>query len=107
MSNFINVNEENFNSEVINSALPVLVEFGAVWCGPCKRLEPLLEQLGKQWAEKLKIAKLDVDENINLTTQFQVMGVPTIILFSKGQAVERLTGLQSLDRLIEKFESYL
>lgn len=107
MSNFINVNEENFNSEVINSALPVLLEFGAVWCGPCKRLEPLLEQLGNQWAGKLKIAKLDVDENINLTTQFQVMGVPTIILFSQGQAVERLTGLQSLDRLVKKFESYL
>lgn len=107
MSNFINVNETNFNAEVIDSALPVLLEFGAVWCGPCKRLEPLLEQLGNQWAGKLKIAKLDVDENINLTTQFQVMGVPTIILFSHGQAVERLTGLQSLDRLTEKFESYL
>lgn len=107
MSEFVSINEQNFQHEVLESDLPVLLEFGAVWCAPCKRLEPILLQLGKEWAGKVRIAKLDVDESVDLTMQFQIMSVPTLLLFVNGRAHERITGLQQRDRLVEKFGPHL
>lgn len=107
MSDFLAVNPENFQREVLESKLPVLLEFGAVWCAPCKRMEPILLQLGKEWTGKVRLAKLDVDESADLTMQFQIMSVPTLVLFVNGQAKQRLTGLQQRDRLVEKFGPYL
>lgn len=101
------VDEQNFQTEVIDSSLPVLVDFTAVWCGPCKTLEPVITQLAQEWDGKAKIVKLDVDESANLAVQYQVMGVPTLMLFSKGKPVERTTGYQPLNRLLDKFEPHL
>jgi thioredoxin 1 len=107
MGQFLNITEENFEQEIVKSKLPVLLEFGADWCAPCKRMEPLLSQLGDQWTGKVRLAKVDVDQSASITMQYQVMSVPTIILFVNGQPVERLTGLQPRERLLEKFEHHL
>lgn len=99
--------ENNFEQEVLNASQPVLVDFTAVWCGPCKMLDPIVQQLAVDWDGKLKIMKLDVDENPGLAMNYQVMGVPTLILFKGGKAVERVTGYQPKDRLVKKFSPHL
>jgi thioredoxin 1 len=101
------VNDVNFTQEVLKSSIPVIVEFGAEWCQPCKRLEPVLVQLEKEWSGKARMVKVDVDESAQMAQQFGVMSVPTTILFSAGQARERLVGLQSRDKITEKFQPYL
>lgn len=107
MAQFIHVDEKNFEHEVLLSSIPVLLEFGAGWCAPCKRLEPLLMGLGDLWGERVRLAKADVDECVHLTVKFQIMSVPTVILFKGGQIVESITGFQPRQKLIEKFEPYL
>jgi len=101
------VNDANFHQEVLKSSLPVIVEFGAEWCQPCKRLEPVLVQLEKEWAGKARMVKVDIDQSAQVTQQYGIMSVPTTILFIGGQACERLVGLQSRDRITEKFLAYL
>jgi len=107
MESFEIVTEDNFPQEILKSDLPVMAEFGATWCAPCKRLEPELLQLAKQWTGKVRLAKLDVDQAVNLVMQYQIMTVPTLLLFVKGQAVQRLTGFQPRQRIIEKFGEYI
>jgi thioredoxin 1 len=107
MSSFVHVNQENFDQVVLKAGAPVLVEFGATWCAPCKRLEPELEKLAAEQGGKVTLAKLDVDESADLTMRYQVMSVPTTILFVNGQAMERLTGYQPKDRVLEKIEPHL
>ena len=107
MSAFVAINDATFDQQVIKSSMPVLVEFGAVWCGPCRQMEPVLEQLASEWDGKVRLAKVDVDESINTTLQFQVMSVPTLILFVDGQARQRVSGKLPHDRLVEKFSPFL
>ena len=107
MSAFMNINDASFDQQVLKSSLPVLVEFGAVWCGPCRQMEPVLEQLANEWQGKVRLAKLDVDESIKTTMQFQVMSVPTLILFENGEARERVSGKLPHDRLVEKFSPFV
>jgi len=99
--------EATFQKEVLDSPLPVLVDFTAVWCVPCKMLDPVVSQLAQEWGEKARVLKLDVDENPEVTMRYQVMTVPTLILFAGGQPVQRLTGYQSKDRLVKKFSPHL
>lgn len=106
MSSFKNINDSSFDQEVINSTVPVLVEFGAEWCGPCKQMEPILEQLAAEWNGKVRLAKVDVDESVGTVMKFQVMSVPTLILFVGGEAMQRVSGKQPRDRLVEKFSPY-
>jgi thioredoxin 1 len=107
MSAFQKVDESNFEAGVLKAGQPVVLEFGASWCQPCKRLEPELEKLGNLWKGRVQLAKLDVDECIQLTTQYQIMSVPTTLLFVGGQPVQRLVGFQPLNKLVEKFEPHL
>lgn len=107
MSKLIEVNEDVFENEVISAEGPVLVDFGAVWCGPCKMLDPVVKELAGEWGDKVKVVKVDVDHNPNLAMQYGVMGVPTLILFINGQQAERLTGYQPKKRLQSKFEPHL
>ena len=104
---FMHVNEENFEREVIKAEKPVVLEFGAIWCQPCKQLEPVLVKLGQEWGGKVQLAKVDVDESANLTIQHQVMGMPTVILFIKGQAAARFTGYQDRNRILDKFKGHI
>ena len=101
------VTQSDFDQQVIQSTLPVLVDFTAVWCGPCKMLAPVVAQLARQWHGKLKVVKLDVDENPEIAMQFGIMGVPTLILFQDGKQAERVTGYQPKDRLEKRFAPYI
>lgn len=107
MADITKLNEEGFDAEVLKSTVPVMVEFTAVWCGPCKMLDPVIMQLSQDWNGKVKVFKLDVDDNSNLAVQYGVMGVPTLILFVNGNPVQRLSGYQPKDRIISKFGSYI
>ncbi len=103
MAELEHVNEDNFQEEVLGSIVPVLVDFTAVWCGPCRMLDPVVVQLAQDWEGRVKVVKLDVDENPNLAVQYQVMGVPTLMLFNQGQPSQRVSGYQPKDRLLAKF----
>ncbi len=108
MGKFKTVNDTSFQQEVLKSPTPVLVEFGAEWCGPCRQMEPVLEQLASsEWNGKVSLVKVDVDQSVDTTMQFQVMSVPTLILFIRGEARQRLSGKQPRDRLVEKFKPFL
>jgi thioredoxin 1 len=107
MVDIVYVNEDDFKVEVLDSALPVLVDFTATWCGPCKMLDPIVKQLAADWEGKVKVVKLDVDQNSGVAMQYQVMGVPTLMLFANGAPQQRLTGYQPKDRIIAKLESHI
>ena len=107
MANIPEVTEATFEEEVLNGSTPVLVDFSAVWCGPCKLLDPIVEELAQEWSEQIKVVKLDVDTNATIAMQYQVMGVPTLILFKNGEVQERVTGYQPKDRLVTKFAPHL
>lgn len=107
MNGFTQINEQNFDREVLESPIPVLLEFGGVWCKPCKTLEPLLLKLSEEWDGGIRLAKLDVDDCPDITMRYQVMSLPTMILFQKGEQQEILVGLQSADKIRSMVVSYL
>jgi thioredoxin 1 len=88
----VTISADNFDSEVLHSETPVLVDFWAEWCGPCKIVGPILTELADQYDGKLKVAKLNVDENSDLTGRFNVMSIPTMKFFKKGEVVGELVG---------------
>ena len=107
MSEFEKLSGENFPEQVLQAETPVLVDFTAVWCGPCKMLDPIVKQLAEEWNGNVKVLKLDVDDNPDVAMQYQVMGVPTLMLFKDGEPVERVTGYQPKDRLVKKFSPHI
>jgi thioredoxin 1 len=106
MSELQYVSEKEFQSEVLDSARPVLVDFTAVWCGPCKAVDPIVSQLAGEWGEKVKVFKCDADKNPNIIMQFGIMGIPTLMLFKAGKVAERVTGYQPKDKLNAKFSPH-
>jgi thioredoxin 1 len=106
MADIPEVNDTTFQEEVLSADLPVVVDFSAVWCGPCKMLDPIVEQLAHEWADKVKVVKLDVDQSPEVAMQYQIFGVPTLMLFVKGESRERLTGYQPKDRIAARFKPH-
>ena len=106
MADVQSVNESDFQEEVLNVPGPVLVDLSAVWCGPCKMLDPLVGQLAQEWQGKVKVVKLDADENPNILMQYNVLGIPTLLLFKEGQLVERVTGYHPRDKLVAKLSPH-
>jgi thioredoxin 1 len=108
MSKPVAVTDSTFEEEVVKSATPVLVDFWAEWCMPCKQMAPIVDQLADEQAAKLKVAKVDVDANPDMAGQLGVMSIPTLILFKAGQPVERFQGSQwTKDRLLQKLAPHL
>ncbi len=103
MADISKLDKAGFQREVLGATQPVMVDFTATWCGPCKMLEPVVKELAKLWEGKVKVYKLDVDDHSDIAMQYGVMGVPTLILFVNGQPAQRLTGYQPKDRIIAKF----
>lgn len=103
----VKVTDANFDSEVIQSGIPVLVDFWAEWCQPCRMQNPILEELTKEFEGKVKIAKLNVDDNPATAGKFGVMSIPTLLLFNKGQIVKQWIGVQSKETLAEEFNRVL
>ena len=100
--------QENFEKEVLQSLVPVLVDFWAPWCGPCKILSPILEELEKEYDGKgIHIGKVNVDENSALAAQFGVMSIPTLMFFKKGVVVDQMVGAQNKDRLAERIKKVI
>lgn len=107
MSKPIEVNDDNFQQEVLEAKKPVLVDFWAAWCGPCKMIAPTVDQVADEYADRLKVVKLDIDSNQASARQFSVMSIPTLILFKDGKQVERLVGFQSKQNLVKAISSHL
>ncbi|HEC22111.1 MAG TPA: thioredoxin [Chloroflexi bacterium] len=107
MAKPIAVTDETFESEVLDSDLPVLVDFWAEWCAPCKMIAPIVEELAEEYDGRLKVAKLDADENPSTMQAFGIMGIPTLILFKDGEAVERITGYMPKKRLLDRLGPHL
>lgn len=107
MSNEIELNEVNFDQEINNSTQPVLVDFWAPWCGPCRRQIPVIEELSVELKGKALIAKVNVDENQMLASNFGISGIPALLVFNKGKLVEQLTGLHTKSQLSTILNKYL
>lgn len=98
---------ENFQEEVIDSNLPVLVDFWAEWCQPCKAIAPIVEQIALEKSAVLRVGKLDADKNYDLVTQYGVRGIPTLILFKNGEDVHRITGFKPKDKILNELSEYV
>lgn len=94
------ISDAAFDEEVLKSPVPVLVDFWAPWCGPCKSIAPVLDELAKEFAGKLKVVKVNVDDNPNTPTQYNVRGIPNLIFFKGGSVVEQIVGAVPKDQLI-------
>ena len=105
MSSLIDTNEKDFDSDVLESQIPVLVDFWASWCAPCKMQTPILEKVQQKIGDKAKIIKLNTDENPGIAQKYSVSSIPTLILFKEGKIVEQMVGVQSDAVIMEKLSS--
>jgi len=103
----VEVNGNNFKQEVLESSIPVLVDFWASWCMPCRMLAPTIEKLAEENQGKLKVCKLNTDENQNISAQYGIQGIPTLIVFKEGKEVGRTVGVMSKEKLQEKLDPIL
>ena len=103
--NVVSVNESNFDAEVVHTETPVLVDFWAEWCGPCKMIAPILDEIASEKAGAVKVAKVNVDENQGLSTKFGIRAIPTLLFFKNGSVREQIVGMTSKRDLIAKLEA--
>jgi thioredoxin 1 len=104
---FLVVTDDTFERDVLKSDLPVLVDFWAVWCAPCNMVVPTLEHIAKTYKDKLKIAKLNVDENMSTSSKFGVMSIPTLLLFKGGKIQETIVGAQPREKIVDIVSKHL
>ena len=107
MSKTIVLNDDNFESEVLNSEIPVLVDLWAEWCGPCRALAPVIEEIAEDYDGKLKVGKLNVDENPGVPSAYDIRSIPTLIVFKDGAVQERVVGALPKNQIVDLIESIL
>lgn len=107
MSNIVELSPSNFEEEVIGSEIPVLVDFWAPWCMPCKMMEPVIEAMAKRFEGRIKVGKVNTDDHPSIASRYNVFGIPTVILFKNGQEIERVVGFISEKALASKVEPFL
>ena len=107
MSNVIELNDSNFDDEVVKSDLPVLVDFWAEWCGPCKMIAPSVEKISEEYSYKLKVGKLYVDSNPNISSTFGIRSIPTLLIFKNGSPVDQIVGAVSKEVISAKVDSHI
>lgn len=107
MSKALEVTDATFELEVKQSPIPVLVDFWAPWCGPCRQIAPLIDEISKDYEGKLKVVKLNTDDNIRTAQEYSISGIPSLIIFKNGEAVEKLVGLLPKSSLTGAIEKYL
>ncbi|HWR51939.1 MAG TPA: thioredoxin [Bryobacteraceae bacterium] len=106
-ANTLSVTDTNFDTEVVNSAVPVLVDFWAEWCGPCKMMSPTVEQVATEYAGRLKVVKVDVDENGGTAMRYNIRGIPTLLLFKGGKVVESRVGAVGKSEVLKMLERHV
>ena len=107
MSQVYKVDDSNFEEEVTRSETPVLVDFSATWCGPCKKLEPLVQEIASDYAGRLKVVKVDVDKAPTIAAKYAVMSVPTLLIINGGQVKDQVTGLIPKRAIAERIDKVL
>ena len=105
--NIVTLTDQNFDEEVKGSDEPILVDYWAEWCGPCKMIAPILEELADEYAGKLKIGKLNIDEAPEVSRRFEVMSIPTLILFKNGEPEYRVVGARGKQQLVQELQGHL
>lgn len=103
----ITITDENFETEVLSSSVPVLVDFWAEWCGPCKMIAPFVEELANELEGKAKIGKLDVESNQNIPTKFGIRSIPSLLIFKNGQVVDQIVGAVPKNQIKSKLEAVI
>ena len=107
MANLTELTDATFDEEVMAADTPVLVDFTAEWCGPCKMIAPVLEEISKEHADRLRVVKIDVDDNPRITQRYEVMSMPTLILFKDGEPQRRLVGARGKGHLLQELEGLI
>jgi thioredoxin 1 len=102
-----NVSDDTFEEEVLKAELPVVVDFWAVWCGPCQMVAPTVEYLAQNYKDKLKVAKMNVDENMNVPAKYGIMSIPALLLFKGGEVVETIIGALPQDKIVDAIAKHL
>ncbi len=107
MAGAVTVDDQSFKNEVIDSPVPVLVDFWAEWCGPCKQVAPVVEDIAREYNGKLKVVKVDVDSSQDVSAQYRIFSIPTLMLFKGGQEVERVVGAVPKHMLVSKLQKHI
>jgi thioredoxin 1 len=107
MSNVLEADDNNFEGEVLNADTPVVVDFWATWCGPCRKLGPIVDEIADEYAGKVKFVKVNVEKSLETAKKYSISGIPCLLVFKGGESVERMTGLMPKSSIISNIEKHL